>query len=506
MRQLITIFFTLLALSAWSQTIQGGGGVCHVSGDPNSVVALEVQDVRAECFAVVDTTSGQLYVYDPTGTIGSRWVQFVSSSGNGIITALPLNTVSIAASANDLQIDDMRMLQLQSRSMIVGAMGASQYDTATTFGRIYEPGFNTPTTAFFDGMKAGRLHSGIDPWSFEYKVGTWGGFNAGDYAYSGFRWDIDTSVYRIRIYAEGNSPDAFPGLEYDADFSADFVARSLVDKAYVDNAIDGNGIYSGSGQLPGNVSVDKNGNSLILTDKGVASDAPFLILNDSSALKFSAPKAIEFRSDGNLFGTIRFVPASDQFEFISKDLRFGQSGVNGGSFGMLNAAAAQYEVLKTDSSLTLRSSTNRLYARGSDDEAVAYPTNRPAAASMWQYNSNGTGEMIDAATLVNEDPPITIDDETLHTTTQTALAGEVVLIDCSSGAVTVNPPASPVKNMKFYVSDAVKSAGTNTITIDFTTASQPLCGGVENYLIENDGGFAGFVYVNGTTGWIPLNR
>lgn len=344
MKQLITIFFTLLALSAWSQAIEGGGGICHVSGDPNDVVALEVQDVRAECFAVVDTTSGQLYIYDPTGTIGSRWVQFVSSSGNGIITALPLNTVSIAASANDFQIEDMRMLQLQSRSMIVGAMGASQYDTATTFGRIYEPGFNTPTTAFFDGMKAGRLHAGIDPWGFEYKVGTWGGFNAGDYAYSGFRWDIDSSVYRIRIYKDGNSPDAFPGLEYDADFSADFVDRSLVDKAYVDGVVGGGG------------------------------------------------------------------------------------------------------------------------------------------------------------------DPILIDDETLHTTTQTALAGEVVLIDCSAGAVTVNPPASPVKNMKFYVSDAAKSAGTNTITIDFTTASQPLCGGVENYLIENDGGFAGFVYVNGTTGWIPLNR
>jgi hypothetical protein len=60
--------------------------------------------------------------------------------------------------------------------------------------------------------------------------------------------------------------------------------------------------------------------------------------------------------------------------------------------------------------------------------------------------------------------------------------------------------------MKFYISDARKNAGTNNITINFVGAGQRLCGTIENYIIANDGGFAGFIYVDSNTGWIPLNR
>lgn len=49
------------------------------------------------------------------------------------------------------------------------------------------------------------------------------------------------------------------GLEYSADYSANFTDRSLVDKGYVDSAIipaDGNGLYDGSGELSGPTVVD----------------------------------------------------------------------------------------------------------------------------------------------------------------------------------------------------------------------------------------------------------
>lgn len=76
MKQFILLFSLLMAISsvAWSQTIQGGAGVCHVNGDPNVVIGLTTQDVRSECLVVVDTTNDtRIWYYKHDATSGSRW-------------------------------------------------------------------------------------------------------------------------------------------------------------------------------------------------------------------------------------------------------------------------------------------------------------------------------------------------------------------------------------------------------------------------------------------------
>ena len=72
MRYIIFIFLFALSLPAFSQV--GGSGVCHVSGNPNAVSALETQDMVSECLTAIDTLTGTLYRYNPTLSVGARWV------------------------------------------------------------------------------------------------------------------------------------------------------------------------------------------------------------------------------------------------------------------------------------------------------------------------------------------------------------------------------------------------------------------------------------------------
>lgn len=92
--------------------------------------------------------------------------------------------------------------------------------------------------------------------------------------------------------------------------------------------------------------------------------------------------------------------------------------------------------------------------------------------------------------------------ETLQSSTFTATKFIINLVDCSAGAITVNPPSSPAVNDRFMVSDATGNAGTNNITIDFDTANQDLYGVEQNYIINADGGGVEFIWVGSTTGWV----
>jgi len=72
MRYLLFIFLFALSLPVFSQV--GGSGVCHVAGNPNSVSALETQDMISGCLTAIDTLTGTLYRYNPALSVGARWV------------------------------------------------------------------------------------------------------------------------------------------------------------------------------------------------------------------------------------------------------------------------------------------------------------------------------------------------------------------------------------------------------------------------------------------------
>jgi hypothetical protein len=72
MRYILLLFVLALSLPVFSQV--GGSGVCHVSGNPNAVSALETQDMVSECLTAIDTLTGTLYRYNPALSVGARWV------------------------------------------------------------------------------------------------------------------------------------------------------------------------------------------------------------------------------------------------------------------------------------------------------------------------------------------------------------------------------------------------------------------------------------------------
>lgn len=87
----------------------------------------------------------------------------------------------------------------------------------------------------------------------------------------------------------------------------------------------------------------------------------------------------------------------------------------------------------------------------------------------------------------------------------TATMFNILPVDATSSPITINPPTSPSIGEWFAISDSRANAGTNNITIDFTTATQKLFGSIQDYIMNVDGDFVRFTYVNATVGWIKSN-
>jgi hypothetical protein len=87
----------------------------------------------------------------------------------------------------------------------------------------------------------------------------------------------------------------------------------------------------------------------------------------------------------------------------------------------------------------------------------------------------------------------------------TATLYSILPVNSTSGAVGVNVPSSPVAGDWFAVSDSRGTAGSNNITIEFTTAAVNLHGGSADHVISANKGFARFTYINSTVGWIVSN-
>lgn len=92
--------------------------------------------------------------------------------------------------------------------------------------------------------------------------------------------------------------------------------------------------------------------------------------------------------------------------------------------------------------------------------------------------------------------------ESVQNTNFTATKFIINLVNSTSSAITVTPPASPVIGDRFAISDATANAATNNITVGFSAASQKLYGVTQNYVLNVNGGFAEFIYVGSTTGWV----
>lgn len=100
--------------------------------------------------------------------------------------------------------------------------------------------------------------------------------------------------------------------------------------------------------------------------------------------------------------------------------------------------------------------------------------------------------------------PLSIESE--GTTTVNAVNGALSPVDVSGGIATVNPPGTPQSQDTFAVTDSRANAAVNNITVDFTTAGDNFHGAAAtDYVINVNRGYAQFLYVNATIGWVLTN-
>ncbi len=84
----------------------------------------------------------------------------------------------------------------------------------------------------------------------------------------------------------------------------------------------------------------------------------------------------------------------------------------------------------------------------------------------------------------------------------TATKNALTPVDVTTMPITATPPSSPVTGDTFVIVDSRFNAFTNNITVDFTTATQNLYGSLNNWIINEDGGYVQFIYINTSIGWI----
>jgi hypothetical protein len=73
MKKIFLFIFTVFTFYLSAQTIVGGSGNCMVNGNPNTVLNLQTINQKFNCASVIDTTTGDHWIYKVSLSQGSRW-------------------------------------------------------------------------------------------------------------------------------------------------------------------------------------------------------------------------------------------------------------------------------------------------------------------------------------------------------------------------------------------------------------------------------------------------
>ena len=90
-------------------------------------------------------------------------------------------------------------------------------------------------------------------------------------------------------------------------------------------------------------------------------------------------------------------------------------------------------------------------------------------------------------------------DTTAKTAGFTGVSGNGYFINTTSGAITVNLPASPSAGDIMAVKDYTGTAGTNAITVGRNSSN--IRGATNDFTLEKNNSGATFIYIDGTEGW-----
>ena len=238
-------------------------------------------------------------------------------------------------------------------------------------------------------------------------------------------------------------------------------------------------------------------NGILLTDSNdyTATNGTQVVLNSAA----DSGDIINISTFSKLSGGVkhfRYSADSDQTTFQGTDVLGQTLSYNAGSIEVfLNG------ILLVDSDdYTATNGTSVVLTSGVDSDDVIQISDYKGAISVTEA---AITPIVDSA-YVQARVSGGTDWQPVKTSNYTAVSGQGVFVNSTSGAKTVTLPASPVLGDEVRVIDAYGTAATNNITI--ARNNKKIMGADSDFIIDINRSAVGLVFVNDAQGWLQIER
>jgi hypothetical protein len=144
---LFLILFFLISLHSFGQSVSGGAGIIHGTGDPNGINSLDVQDSRYESLFFVDTSTWKTYKYNGANV----WNEIDYHSK---VTLDAGSSPTLTLNGQELKLDFDLISSSELQQLAVDIMGNA---TATT---TFSQGLSVDDLITLTGVASGSVNLG----------------------------------------------------------------------------------------------------------------------------------------------------------------------------------------------------------------------------------------------------------------------------------------------------------------------------------------------------------
>jgi len=293
---------------------------------------------------------------------------------------------------------------------------------------------------------------------------------------------IDSAGVNVLI---GNATGSLTGIDH-FDFEADSAQTT-----FGGTDIDGNVLA----YTPGSIQVFLNG--ILLTDSNdyVATNGTQIVLN-SGADSADIINISSFNKIGQGVKHFRYSADSAQTVFSGSDVKGKTLSYNASSIEVfLNG------ILLVDSDdYTATNGTSVVLTSGADSDDVIQISDYKGADTV---NLATISPFVDSA-YVQARVAGGTDWQAVKTADYTAVAGQGVFVNSTSGAKAITLPASPTLGDEVRIIDAYGTAATNNITIQRNNSK--IMGSDSNFVMDINRAALGLVFVDANQGWVMIER